>query len=409
MRSTRGQATVDYVAIIAVLAILFALALASAAAGAPGVVNAVAGQIRHALCVVSGGPCPDVAPQPCTVATTRHATSLAVNLLLVRIDRDRYVLRELMSDGTVRLTVAHSGSAGVEIGVGFHAGVKVKGREVGADDEARAGVQGVIGGGRVFVARDAHEAAAFMRAIRDGRSPPVAPREVFFEGGLRGVGSIGIGTSVAGAWLEGLAGTMISARRDQRTGQVTLALNAGASGWGALDIVLGGPAGTDDRSSSIGLTIDRHHRPTEVTVSVAGTLGAGGSLPLGLSKALGATTSASLSGALSSGSTSGRKWELSARLDLRDPVAAAAWKTFRHDPASGDAIRALAEAIRDRANLDVRAYDTNSTSAGVAGGISDVVRVGGQYDRTTDRGRLIAASSRPSGGLWEERFDCVAS
>ena len=118
MRSTSGQATIDYVALVAVLAIVFGLALAVAADGAPGIVNAVSGQIRHALCVVGGGPCTHPRSKPCTVASTRDLHHFAVNLLVVRLDHDRYVLREQMSDGTVRLTVARSGALGAEAGVG---------------------------------------------------------------------------------------------------------------------------------------------------------------------------------------------------------------------------------------------------------------------------------------------------
>ena len=112
MRSTSGQATIDYVAIVAVVAIVFGLAVAVAPAGAAGIVNAVTGQIRHALCVVGGGPCAALRSKPCTVASTRDLHHFAVKVLVVRIDHDRSVLREEMSDGTVRLTVTRSGAVG---------------------------------------------------------------------------------------------------------------------------------------------------------------------------------------------------------------------------------------------------------------------------------------------------------
>ncbi len=389
----------DYVALIALLAILFVAALAGAIPGAPGIVNAVAGQVHHALCAVGGRPCPDLTRRPCTVATTRDAHHVAINVLLLRIDHDRYVLRERMSDGTVRLTVARSRGAGAEVGVGARVSATAKGRRVGATDEARGGVQGVLGSGRVFVARDAREADAFMRAVRDGRSP-AAPREVFVEGGIRGLGSLGIGAALAGASLEGLSETMIGARRDRRTGAVTLALSAGAAGGGAVTVALGGPAGIADRATTFGLTLDRHRRPIELSLSSGGTLAAGAALPLGLAGALGG-------GSGWSARTGGHRWELTARLDLRDPVVAAMWADVRHNPSSRDAIRALGETIRDRAQLDVRAYRTDSTSSGAAAGISGVVRVGGAFDHTIDSSRLLTAASRPPGGLWEQRLDCA--
>jgi len=398
MRSTSGQATIDYVALVAVLAIVFSLALGVAAEGAPGIVNAVSGQIRHALCVVGGGPCTEPRSKPCTVASTRDLHHVALTVFFVRVDHDRYVLREEMSDGTVRLTVARSGALGAEVGVGGTVRASVNGRPIGAQDELRGAAQAVLGTGKVYVARDGREASAFMRAIRDGRAP-AAPREVVYDGGARGLGEAGIGS----AWLEGMSGTTVGVRRDRRTGESTVTLNAGAPGWSAVTTVLGGPAGAAEHATTFGLTLDRHRRPTELSLSAAGTIAAGVALPVALKRVLrGARGDASL------GDLGGRRWELAARLDLRDPIVRASWARFRRDPTSGAAIKALGETIRDRAHLDVRAYRTASTLRGGEVGISAGVRVGGEYDHVTDEARLLAASSRPPAGLWERRFDCLA-
>lgn len=397
MRSTSGQATIDYVAVVAVLAIVFGLAIGVAPAGAAGIVNAVTGQIRLALCLVGGGPCADPRSKPCTVASTRDLHHFAVKVLIVRIDHDRSVLREEMSDGTVRFTVARSGALGATLAVGASAQVSVDGRAVGAKNEAEAAAQGSGGYAKVYVARDEREASAFMRALRDGRSP-APPREVHYEAGLRGLAEAGIG----GAWLEGLSGTTVGVRRDRRTGETTLTLNSGAAGFGALATVLGAPAGAADRAATVGLTLDRDRRPTELSLSAGGTLAAGVTLPIALKRALrGAKGGASL------GDLEGRRWELSARLSLHDPVVAAAWARFRGDPTSGEAIRALGEAIRDRAHLDVRVLRTGSTASGGAMGVAAGIRLGGEYDHIVDEARLIGATSRPPAGLWERRYDCV--
>jgi hypothetical protein len=401
MRCSRGQATVDYVALIAVLATLLTAALAGASAGTPGIVNAVAGQVRHALCVVGGRSCPDPRPRPCAVATRRDARHYAVSVVVVRYDRDRYVLREVMSDGTIRLTVAHSNGVGAELGAGGRANVTLRGRTLGMSDEARAGLQGVHVAGRVFVARGEREAAAFMRAIGAGDDPPVSAREVFYEGGIRGLATIGIGHSVAGASLRGLGGAMIGGRRDRRTGDLTLAVNAGGSGWGVVMVALGGPVGAGEHAANIALTLDRHRRPTELSLSASGTLAAGAALPPALSRAFGGRVDAI------SADGRGRRFELAARLNLRDPLVAAAWARFRDDPGSGVAIRGLGEAIRDRAHLDLRTYRTNSTSSGASVGIGQVVQVGGEVEHTVEHSRLLSAASRPAGGLWEQRLDCL--
>lgn len=396
MRSDSGQATIDYVAIIAVLAIVLGLAVGVAPAGAAGIVNAVTGQIRHALCRVGGGPCADPRSKPCTVASRRELHHLAVSIGVVRIDRDRSVLREAMSDGTVRLTVALNAAFGATFGAGATARASVDGRRLGAGGELLAAAQGTLGRAKVYVARDAQEADAFVRALRDGR-PPAPPREVQYEGGVRGLGEAGLG-AVA---LEGLSGAALGVRRDRATGETTLTLNAGAAGWGAITTAFG-PAGAADRATTFGLTLDRDRRPTELSISAGGTIAAGAALPLALRRALRGGT-----GGGSVGSLEGRRWELTARLSLLDPAVRATWERVRRNPTSAAAVRALGEAIRDRAHLDVRAYRTSTTASGGAAGVAGGVRLAGEYDHVVDEARLLSASARPPAGLWERRLDCV--
>lgn len=399
MRSTSGQATIDYVAIIAVLGIVLGLALGVASAGAAGVVNAVTGQIRHALCLVGGGPCTDPRSEPCIVARTRDLRHVAVNLLVVRLDYDRYMLSEQMSDGTVRLTVARGGALGAEVAAGATARMSAGGRPVGMTDELRAAAQGSLGSGKVYVARDEREAGTFTRAIRDGRAP-APPSEVFYDGGVRGLARAGIGSG----WLEGLSGATIGVRRDRRTGEQTVMLNAGAWGWGAVSTVLGGPAGLADRATTLGLTLDRRGRPRELSLLAGGTIAAGVALPLALKRVVRRAR-----GAAVLGTVGGRRWELAVRLDLRDRRVQATWARFRRAPTSPAALAALGETIRDGAHLDVRAYRTGSTLRGAEVGVAAGVRVGAQYDHIVDEARLLGASSRPPGGLWERRLDCVAA
>src|SRR5436305_1642688 len=137
MRAARGQATIDYVALIAVLVILLAAAAAVASGGAPGVANAVLGQVRHALCIVTGRACAAERRLPCVVATERDTRHVAVTIVVIHLDGDRYVLREKMSDGTVRLTLAHRGGAGFELGAGARLDVTRDGHRVGAREQPR--------------------------------------------------------------------------------------------------------------------------------------------------------------------------------------------------------------------------------------------------------------------------------
>jgi hypothetical protein len=408
MPRERGQATIDYIALIAVLAVLLSSTAAVASGGAPGVANAVVGQVRHALCIVTGSTCAAQRVLPCVVASERDGRHVAVNVLLVRLDGDRYVLREKMSDGTVRLTLGHRGGGGVELGLGSRVKAPVKGRAVGFDDEARAGLEGVLGYGEVYVARNDREAGEILRSIRR-RVPLIGgggpkPSERFVEGGARGLGRIGVGSSLVGASAEGIAEAIVGARRDERSGQVTITLSAGSSAWALLNAVMSGPAGSSDRQATLAVTLDRDHRPIELALSGSGTLAAGAVLPTGLAERLGIRDrgQAQLN-------TTGRRWELGARIDLTDPAVRAAWAAFRHNPTSADAIGTLAARLRDGGHLDLRTYAISSESDGAAVGAGAGLRLGGEVDHTVDRARLLAAATRPPGGLWERRADCVAA
>jgi hypothetical protein len=153
------------------------------------------------------------------------------------------------------------------------------------------------------------------------------------------------------------------------------------------------------------LTLDRRGRPVELAVNAAGTVAAGSKLPLGLAKPIGAGAGAGERDA--SINMGARRWERSARVDLRDPAVAAAWKAFRHDPTSSRALRALGDQLREQAHVDVRSYAVRSQSDGGALSLGLGIKLGGEVLRTTDRSTLLSAATRPPGGLWEPRTDCV--
>ena len=196
------------------------------------------------------------------------------------------------------------------------------------------------------------------------------------------------------------------ARRDERTKQVTITLNVGSSGSALLNAFITGSSLAFDREVTLSLTLDRNFRAIELGLNATGTLAGGTALPAVLAGPLG---DKKLMAAARRGDTDGRRWEVAARVDLDDPEIAAAWAAFRHDPTNSDAIRALAGQLRDRANLDVRTYALHSESSGAGAGLGVGVRVEGEIAHTVDRARLLAAATRPPGGLWEQRSDCVAA
>jgi len=405
LRSQRGQATIDYVALLALLALLLGASAAVASDGANGVTNAVLGQLRRALCIVTGGSCPAQRLAPCVVASDRKAVRVAVSVAIFRVDKDRVVLRERLSDGTVRLTVMRHSGVGVEVGAGGRARVRLKGRTIGFDREARAGGVGVLGLGRVYVAADDREADEMLRQILRPRLPIAGggprPRQIFVEGGVRALGRLGISEAEVTAGLQGMAEGVLGARRDQRSGEVTISLGANGSAWALLRVVAGG-SGSSDRTAGLSLPLDRRRRPVSLSLTASGTFAGGQALAPMLASALG-----NGAGQATAAGMKGRHWELSASVDLRDPDVAAAWAAFRRQPANPAAIRALGAQLRTNATLDVRTYAQRVDVEGVAGAIAAGVRFGGELDRTHSRSRLLTAATRPAGGLWERRLDCV--
>ncbi|HEX8156736.1 MAG TPA: hypothetical protein VF526_05060 [Solirubrobacteraceae bacterium] len=387
MGAERGQATVDYVALVAVVVLILGAAASGVGIGAPGIANAVLGQVHRALCLVSGRGCQVQRALPCAVASTRDSHHFAVNVLLMRVDRDRYVLRERLSDGTIRLTVAGRNGAGIEVGVGLRLQVEKDGRTIGAVDEARAGIQGVFGRGQVFSAQNDREADAIMRAIRGdgGQVPP--PSTVFYEGGLRELGRFGLSSLVAGVGFEGASEVVLGVQKDA-DGQLTIALNYGASANALAHALRSGPAVIGGEQVVMGLTLDREGRQVELSLS-------------------GAAAPASGTVRLNKLRLVGRRREFTARVDLTDPGVAAAWADFRRSPKNMHAIRALAERLRARAHVDVRTYGTRSLTSGAAGGIGAFFKLGAEREDTVELARLESAATRPPGGLWEPRLDCV--
>lgn len=397
-RGERGQATADYVAVIALLTVLLTAAAGAAAVGAPGVANAVAGQLRHALCLVGGGNCPSAPRRPCTVASTRDSRRFTVSLGIVRLDEDHVVLRERLSDGTIRLTLSERDGGGVEGGIGAKAKIDLGRRQIGVDAEARGGVQGVLGHGDVFYARGDREADELLRTIERRR-----PDEVFYEGGVRGLGRARGGAArLLSGRLDGSADEILGVRHDRRSGTLTISLGAGGAGSGLVSMVIGAGAGALDGQVVLGLTLDRHRRPVELSLSARGSVGAGGTLPAAIADALRQAVDPRISA-----KTGGQRWELGARADLRDPAIAAAWRAFRGAPAGTAAIRELGEQLRSHATVDVRTYRVDGSTTGGGGAVALGIRLGGEYEHAVARAQLLAAATRPPLGLWEARTDCV--
>jgi len=331
----------------------------------------------------------------------RESRRYGLNLAFIRLDKDRFVLREQFSDGAVRLTVVKRYGAGAEGGIG--ATVRVNQSSGGIGRGVKLGAQGLLGTGTIFYARNARVADRIMRALDRGERTPIPPRQVVHEAGLRGVASLKAGGSVASLDLDAKSMRILGLRRSLRSGATTITLITADSASALAASVVGGPTGSLDASAVLALRLDRRRRPVELSLRASGTVAAGAKL----SKALAAPLALSGTDDVPA-NVGGRRWEFVARSDMTDPEIAAAWKRFRGSPTSPAAIRGLGQALRERARLDVRTYRARNSSIGTSIGLAFGVKFGAETDRAIDRFNLLAASTRPPGGVWEPRLDCVA-
>jgi hypothetical protein len=407
MHSQAGQGTVEYVGVMALIAVVVATAVAGCAVLAPGVGNAVVGQVRHALCIVTGRACVrEEVAAPCVVRTAREERRETVSLGFVRLGAGRVVLRERLSDGTLRLTVLHRGEAGVTAGWGSARTVRVGGTAIEVGAHAQATIAGLVGAGQVFEVRTAAEADAIVRRLRARGSPAVdvVRRLVRGDDGLpqsdaglvEGGVTAGLDVSLSGGEASAGVGaggdTLLGRRKDHRTGETTWYLRLHRSMPAFAEALVGGASGELDGDALLAVTTDRSGRATTLSALVGGRAQAGAQLVSG-----------------ESASAGGERWEAEARVSLEDPTVRDALRAWRRSPASMKAVRALGTALRDRARLDVRRYVRQASSESDGGSLGLGPRVGVELERAREATRLVSAMSRPPGGLWERRVDCLAA
>jgi hypothetical protein len=429
MRGVRGQATVEYVALVLLLAIALGGALVLVAGA--GIGDRVTAAMRRALCVVTGGSCADDA-HPCVVASRREGESLELDAGFVRLGGEDALLREDRADGTVALTLLHSRSGGVVAGVGAEAHLDVGGPAVSFGNTLRAAALARSGEGATYVARDAREAADLERrlqqsvlarrpqatiAVPDGGPPMLLrpmprlpePVETFGEAGSSLSLSGGVGVAgVAKAGVRIGAEDTDGERVDRRTGRRTVYLHARDGASGSLKLLLPTLEGTRAREELYAVTLDRDGEPLELEVGASGVVAAGVSVPAvaaGAARALGARAARP------------RLLELDERLDLTDPDNRAAAGDFlgavlspRPAVGSGPAVAGALRARLDAAGTArARTYALDESDRGAGGHLGAGLRLGGAIGERTSTTRLLSAAAHAPGGAWHADAGCAAA
>lgn len=426
----RGQSTLEYVAVVALLAVL--VTAVGAAAMAPTYVNAAMGGFQRALCIVTGRECRSLDEQACVVRSNSERNTLTASIAFVRLEDGRLLLHERLSDGRIRITVTDTSGIGGEIGIGASAGVDLGGVKLDASAMANASLLGLYGRGKTYVVRNAGEAQRLVRQIESGdaRDADVT----FHEGGLRGdaSASASAGASIgakskgakpkdgeaakddegedgkeeegAGFSSEPLAeasadiraslGRAVGHRKDRRTGETTWYLRADneVSASAGASVVGAGSAGADASAHANGvLSVTTDRRGRVVAIGALATYGAGAGYEVsgGPSDAVG-----------------GRRHEVEVAADPDDPTILAALRAFGDGP-SPSALKTLTQAVYDHGRVDRRAYEVGADSKSAGAELALGAKVGAGYEQATENARLVEASTRPPGGVWERRFDCL--
>jgi Flp pilus assembly pilin Flp len=388
-RDERGQASVEHAAVVAlVLVVLTAAAGVAGGMDGAGIVNAVHSGVRRALCVAGGDDCAAFHVQePCAVAREEDVRSQGLSFGIWRIGVDRSVAVERRSDGSVVVTAYDDVEGGVGTSAGLRFGI---GRSSGGDGDggvsATIGAEGRLRGGwgRSWELRSPAEARELVRRLA-AKDPVRAPDvdRVRLGAGISGSGELhGPGVDVTGSVLQGLRG---EGTRDRRTGRTTVSLAVSRAAAGDLAGPLGLRLGGDvELEPSATLVTDRDLRPRELRL--VGTL-------------------VTRDGA--------RRRDVQVRVDLTRAEVGQGVAGILRGLASADAGRARSAAVAlgrwaaDEGWVDQREYGAASTTEGLDVELALGAGLGIRDQDTHRTERLLSARTRPPGGLWEDRTDCV--
>ena len=434
-RPIAGQASAEYVALLAVVGAV--VAGAAAVGSPPALAVKLAAALRHGICRVADGVCTAgqaraAGLSPCLVQARTDRERLGGRMLVVRLGRGDALLVERRSDGSAAVSFTDGASAGATVGVGLQV---PSGPRVGA--RGGAGVQ--FSAGRTWEFASFAAAARFVRrwapreslggearsllrracALCGHRASPRMPEPdaTFREGGAYGEFSaalrVGRRAAGVGADEEGEAGLTLG-RRVTRDGRVTWYDRLDAETAGRLGALLGAVEARSAGDASLEVTLE-HGRPVELRLRAAARWHGDVDLP-------GATASlrdvaATLRGAPAAAPGGrGRRVEAEVALDLTDPANRRALAgvvdvlRLRVRPRDwDDRLRALAARLDADGAVDVRLLRVGleERDAGAEAALGLVV--GGNYRRTQEVRDLVRAWSLRAGGGLREREDCVSA
>ena len=412
-RPIAGQASAEYVALLAVVCAV--VAGAAAVGSVPALAAQVAGAVEHGICRVAGGICTaDEARAaglaPCLVEARAHRERLGVRVLVVKVGRGDSLLVQRRSDGSAAVSFADGGSVGASAGLGLQLARR------GGSARGGAGLQ--FTSGRTWEFASVAAATRFVRrwgktetlggevrGLWPGGDEPPAPDATYKEGGPYAEVAAALGGPLG---VEAAAeGGAVLGRRIEPGGRVTWYDRFDGETAGRLGLVLGALERHDAGEAAIEVTTVRG-RATELRVRAAARVH-GELAPPGPATAIGDVV-ARLRGLEPEPGGHGRRLEAELTLDLTDPENRRALAGFleiaalRVRPADwDDRVRALADRLDAAAAVDLRVFRVGYERSDLG---ADIVAAGGGYDRSEEVRDLLRAWSLPPGGSLQEREDC---
>jgi hypothetical protein len=411
VRRRSGQASLEYVALIALVVVVIT---AAAALTSGGLGTEVAYGLRRGLCAVSGTKCPprprDVADlPPCPTGRSSRTEDFNVSVAFVRLGGGLGVLEERTSDGRVTVTFTNSGTAGLTAGVGAHFAIgKLR---IGAGAGGDIGVTFSTGRSWAFanqtaadafvhhygsdqtmagrLGNDARRACLPCQIVGWEPDTPPPPQAVFLEGGtragFRAVAGAGVHAGLR-ATLEGVLGRRTGG--DGTTWYVRLDATAAARLFAGL-----GLGATTGASAFAELTDDRTGRPVRLVVRLARRSALEATPP----RPPGATRPPRFAG-------SGGLTEVETSLDLTDAANREAALGFL----GGGSSSPLLARMREQGVSTTRSYRLQDTHDGVDGAVG-VGAVGGAGYNSDSQGLVLTGvSTRLPGIGFLPRADCLA-
>jgi hypothetical protein len=394
----RGQASVEWLAVVVLVATLLGLGAALAQAGYVG--RRVTREMARAICLVGDGDCRRD-QEPCVVGSRATRQGMTVHLLFIRLGEDKLGVIEERSDGTFAVTLEDGITGGLEGSDGLEVGVHVGKVGFSLGGEVTAALMARLGRGRTWVVGSRAEAQRLLEEEGGGRPPDVTSGSGRWDSSVdASVAGAGFDLARAGIAFDREAGWRV----DQHTGHRTAYVQASWSGSAVVGHGVLGLSGADGEET-YAVEDDETGRPVDLRVIATGSFTGSRDLP---------TVVQPVAGLLSAGAgEDGRGYEVTGHLDLTDAGNLAAARGLlnaiaaRHATAAPE--RALRRQIDEHGTVQARVLATQSEERGMSGSFTGGPGGFSAEAQIQQRSQqLLAATSRGLDGQWITRTDCVA-